>query len=267
MGRALRWVGVIGGSVVALLPGCSSGTVRISYRPAVGDVVVYRTSVQAVTVTQIGDAAARRRVTSSVLTARHRVLASGPDGARVEVRLEQGEAPPATFVVRFDRVGQLVEVQRIEGLPADVLGDLGLSQVLPAAAAAPPRRPLAPGETWKIDEPVEVAAGSPATRLTGTGRLVALAVADGRRVARVDSSYRLPVRQTAADTEGRLALDGSLDTRARVSYDLDDHEVHGVRATSTGHYAVTLLPPAGVTGVAVPGTIDVEVSATSRRVG
>jgi len=184
----------------------------------------------------------------------------------VEVRLAEAGEAPSTFVVRFDRSGQLVQVQRIEGLPADALGDLGVSEILPAAAAAPPRRALAPGEAWDIDGP-PAAGGASAGRLTGRGRLVELGVADGRRVARVDSSYRLPVRQTAADTGGRLALEGSLDTRAQVAYDLDDDQVHGVRSTSTGHYAVTLLPPDGVAGVPVPGTIDVEVSTTSRRVG
>ena len=265
--RALRWVGVLG---LVALPACSPGTVRISYRPAVGEVVTYRTSVRAVTVTRIGDEAARRREASSTLTARHRVLSSGAEGAEVEVRLSQEGVAPSTFLVRFDRAGQLVGVERIEGLPADALGDLGLSEILPASAAAPPRRALAPGETWEIDEPVALPSASSAARVTGRGRLVALGVDGGRRVARVDSRYRLPVRQTAGDTGGRLALEGSLDTAAVVSYDLDDDQVHAVESRSTGRYAVTLLPPAGVAGVAgvaVPGTLEVDVTATTRRAG
>lgn len=265
MGRALRLIGWA--LALTALTGCSSDTVEVSYRPAVGDVVVYRTSVRAVTVSQIGQEGPRRRETTSVLTARHRVLSSDPDGARVEVRLEQDEGAPSTFVVRFDRAGQLSEVQQIEGLPADALGDLGLAQILPAAAGAPPRRGLAPGDTWDIDEPVALVDGVPAARLTGQGRLVSLGVVDGRQVATVDSRYRLPVRRTASDTGGRLAMEGFLATRAHVSYDLDSDQVHGVESTSEGHYEVMLLPPAGVTGVPVPGTLDVEVTATTLRAG
>lgn len=262
------WVGgLVASAALVVVPSCASGTVRISYRPVAGDVAVYRTSVRAVTVTTIGDVAPRRRVSTSVLTARQRVLASDATGSRVEVRLTQADAPAATFVVRFDRAGQLVEVQRIEGLPADALGELGLSELFPAAAAAPPSRPLAPGDGWAIDGPVTLASGAqePA-RLVGRGRLVALGVADGRRVAKVDSAYSLPVRRTSKDTGGRLSLEGSLATRARVAYDLDDNEVASVEARSTGRYAVTLLPPVGVVGVPVPGTLDIDVSSTSRRV-
>ena len=253
---------------MVVLPGCAPETVRISYRPVVGHAAVYRTSVRAVTVTSVGDEAPRRRVATSVLTARHRVLESGPDGALVEVQLHQQAAARATFVVRFDRTGLLREVRRTEGIPAEALGDLGVSEILPAAAAAPPRRLLAPGDGWAIGGPVRVVAAGPETaRLVGRGRLVALAVAEGRPVARVDSSYRLPVRRTAADTGGRLALEGTLATRARVAYDLDDDEVSTVDARTSGRLTLTLLPPAGVPGVAVPGTLDVEVSSSSRRVG
>ena len=250
---------------------------RIAAQPAVGDIARYRISVRAVTVTRIGDEAPRRRTSASVLVARHRVLASDPDGSRVEVRLRQEGGEATTFVVRLDRAAQLVEVERIEGLPAGALGDLGLSEIFPAAAAAPPRRRLAPGDSWPLDGPVRVddspnggggtADGNgPPARLVGRGRLVSLGVAGGRRLANVDSRYTVPVRRGAAESGGRLTLEGTLATRARVTYDLDDEEVASVAARSTGRYAVTLLPPAGVGGMPVPGTLVVDVSSTSRRV-
>lgn len=259
--------------------GCSDATVRIGAPPSVGDNAEYRISVRAVTVTTIGDGPPRRRVSSSVLVARHRVLESGPDASRVEVRLQPQGGDATTFVVRLDRAAQLVEVERVEGLPADALGTLGLSEIFPAAAAAPPRRALAPGDSWSIDGPVRLGGPAPgdgapvaeaptkAVRLVGRGRLVSLGVADGRRLANVDSRYTLPVRRTAADTGGRLTMDGTLATRARVAYDLDDDEVASVSARSSGRYTVTLLPPPGVVGMAVAGTLNVEVSSTSLRVG
>jgi hypothetical protein len=171
------------------------------------------------------------------------------------------------FEVRFDRGGQPTEVQRIEGLPAGALGDLGLSEIFPAAAAAPPDRPLSPGDRWDLDQPLaEDGAGSQA-RLAGTGRLVSLHHAGGRPLAEVESSYRTPVRRTAEDTGGRLALDGSQSTRADVAYDLDDDVVHSVEARTRGRYRITLLPPTGVQGAPVPGTLVVDVDSTTRRLG
>lgn len=269
MARSRRRLGLV---VLVLLwatlaGGCRDDTVRLSFRPAAGERATYLIDVRAVAVTRIGGQEPRRTVADTVLRANHRVLGSGPDGSQVEVRLRQedGEGPAAVFVVRFDRAGQPAEVQRIEGLPAGALGDLGLSEIFPAAAAAPPDRPLGPGDRWDIDEPLEHSETGGGARLSGEGRLVALQVADGRRLARVESSYRTPVRRTADETDGRLVLDGSLRTRARVAYDLDDDVVHSVRARTRGRYAVTLLPPAGVAGIPVPGTLEVEVDSTTRR--
>jgi len=282
MRRSRRWLRALaaGTGLCVAGAGCVNGTVRIAARPAVGDVSRYRISVRAVSVTAIGGEAPRRRTSTSVLVARHRVLASGPDGSRVEVRLQREGGDPTTFVARLDRAGQLVEVERIDGLPAGALGDLGLSEIFPAGAAAPPRHHLAPGDSWPLDGPVRIGdaanggggdappqADRAPARLEGRGRLVSLGVAGGRRLATVDSHYTLPVRRTAAGSGGRLALEGTLATRTRVAYDLDDKEVASVEAHSTGRYAVTLLPPAGVDGMPVPGTLTVNVSSTSRRVG
>lgn len=250
----------------ALLTSCGEGTVRISLAPAVGARATYRIEVRAETVTTVGDGIPRRRVEDTVLIARHRVLESGPAGSRVEVRLDPEGKRETTFEVRFDRAGEPVEVQSIEGVPAAALGELGLSEIFPAAAATPPRRPLAPGDRWDVDEPLAVAGSRPA-RVVGEGRLVELEAAGGRRLARVESAYRVPVRRTAEETDGRVVLDGSLDTSARVAYDLDDDVVESVRARTRGSYRITLLPPAGVAGAPVPGTLVVQVRSTTRRVG
>lgn len=260
----LLWMWVVVVGMFLLGAGCSSDSVRLSVLPSVGDRSTYRIEVRAVTVTTIGEGEPRRTVEDAELLARHRVLESGPDGSRVEVRLSRDGAAGPTFVVRFDRAAQPVEVQRIEGVPTGALGDLGLSEIFPSAAAAPPDRPLAPGDRWAIDEPVPLAGPGPG-RLVGEGRLVALEAADGRRLARVESDYRLPVRRTAEETDGRLRLDGSLTTRARVAYDLDDHVVQSVQARTRGRYRVTLLPPVGVAGTPVPGTLVVDVDSTTRR--
>lgn len=257
---------VLMGVAAGALGGCAEGTVRVAFQPAPGARSTYRIEVRAVAVTSIRGEAPRRTVADTVLVARHQVLDSGPDGSRVRVRLTEEGGPTSTFVVRLDRGAQLTAVQRIEGLPAGALGDLGLSEIFPAGATAPPDRALAPGDRWSIDAPVRVAApGAGASQVTGRGRLVALQATGGRELARVDSTYRLPVHRTADDTGGQLVLDGSQRTRATVAYDLDDGSVRTATARTRGRYEVTLLPPPGVAGSPVPGTLVVDVDSTTRR--
>lgn len=264
MGRWAGAVAAVAAGAVALA-GCSAGTVVVGGRPAVGAVAVYRVEAHSVTTTAIAGQAARRTVADAVVTARHRVLEASAAGTVVEVRVTREGAPAATVVVRFDRRSRRTSVERAEGLAADALGEVGLAELFPSAAAAPPTRALAPGARWRLGAPV--ALGDSSGRLSGQGRLVALGVAGGRELAQVATSYRVPVRRAAAAGTGQVVLDGTLATTARVSYDLGDDQVHAVRARTAGRYAVTLLPPPGVAGEPVSGTLDVEVTSSSRRVG
>ena len=244
--------------------GCRDGAVRVSFRPEVGAEYVYRVRVVAEVVTRIADRPVRRTTDDDVFTARHTVLAAGPDGSRVKVRLETEGQEDRTFEVRLDRVGQLVEVQRIEGIPADVLGGLGLSEIFPAAAGALPERPLAPGDRWTIDE--AVAAGDGGGRISGSGRLARLGVVDGRRRATVESDYLLPVARTSAEGDRPLRLEGDQRTRATSSYDLRDGAVEKVEAVTTGRFRLVVLPPVGTTGPDIPGRLDLRLRSETRRI-
>lgn len=248
--------------LVLLAPACADGTVRVAFRPPTGARYTYRLTVTAEVVTRIGDRPERRTVEEDVFTAHHAVLSSGDDGSRVEVRVEAEGQETRTFIVRFDRAGVLAEVQRIEGIPADILGGLGLSELFPAAAAAPPERPLAPGDRWVIDEVVDLPGSS---RLQGTGRLTALGMVDGRKLATVESDFALPVLRTADDGENRLRLDGTQRTRATSTHHLDDGAVEQVEAETTGTFALELLPPEGTTGPIVPGRLEVRVRSVTTR--
>ncbi|HEX9968518.1 MAG TPA: hypothetical protein VGB03_00140 [Acidimicrobiales bacterium] len=242
---------------------CADGTVRVAFRPPTGARYTYRVTVTAEVATRIGDRPPRRTTEEDVFTARHAVLSTGPTGSRVEVRLEAEGQEPRTFVVRFDRAGQLAEVQRIEGIPAGILGGLGLSEIFPAAAAAPPERPLAPGDRWVIDESVDLPGSS---RIQGTGRVTALGMVRGRKLATVESDYVLPVSRTADEGENRLRLDGTQRTRATSTHDVDDGAVEAVEADTTGTFAIQLLPPEGTTGPVVPGQLEVRVRSTTTRI-
>lgn len=261
--RVSGWA-LFGLAVLPLLSGCREGTVRLSYRPEPGRRYTYRITVRATTVTTVADEAPRRTRTDAVFVSTQRVLAVNPSGGRVEVRVQEEGGSAQSFVVSLDRAAQVAEVQSIEGLPAQALGELGLSEIFPAAAAAPPDRPLAPGQRWEIDTAVQLVQ-APAARLRGNGRLVALNRVDGIDVARVESSYTLPVRRPAAPTGNGLTLDGSQSTSAEATYSIDDGAVLWARARTTGAFDVTLFPPPGTPGSPVPGTVSVVVSSTTER--
>ena len=246
------------------LAGCRSGSVRIGFRPEPGDRYLYRIVVHAETVTALDGQPRRRAVADDVLEAHHAVLASGREGSSVRVRLHQEAASDVTFVVRLDRAAHLAAVEQVEGLPTPALGELGLSEIFPPAAGAPPDRPLAPGEGWAIDDPVVVGTAE-AVRLTGRGRLTELGVVDGQDVARLEASYRLPVRQTSGAASGRVMLDGSQDTTTKGTYALEDGAVVSATATTRGRYRLTLFPPEGATGAPINGTLVVELRSETRR--
>lgn len=259
--------GLLVAAALALIgTACREDTVRLSYQPRPGDRYSYRVEVQAEAVTTVGDEAPRRTQNTNVFESEQSVLDAGPSGTRVQVRLRELGGLPRNFVVRLDRAAQLAEVQSIEGLPASALGGLGLSEIFPAAAGAPPDQPLSPGSRWAIDEPVQLASPEQ-SRLAGEGRLAKLGVVDGREVATVVSTYRLPVQRTAVERRSRLELSGSQDTNASTTYDLKDGSVVSVEARTNGTYGVMLLPPDGTPGTPIPGKLTVEVRSVTRRVG
>jgi hypothetical protein len=174
--------------------------------------------------------------------------------------------PERTFQVTLDRAGSLVAVQRIEDIPSSVFGELGLSEVFPAAAGAPPDHKLRPGSSWKINEPVTLP-DTLSARLTGSGRLVDLGVVNGRQVATVKSTYALPVHQTSSSQDGTVTLDGRQTTETTATHAIQDGAVQSVEAKTTGHFALTLAPPGGANGTVLKGHLDVDVESTTRRRG
>ncbi len=255
---------LLGVATVPLLAGCREGTVRLSFRPPPGQRSSYRITVHATTVTTVADEPARRATTDATFVADQRVLELTRSGGLVEVRLREQGGTAQTFVVRLDRAGEAAAVQSIEGLPSRALGELGLSEIFPAAAAAPPDHPLAPGQRWTIDTLVKLGEPAP-SRLRGVGRLAALGQIDGRDVARVESRYHLPVRRTGSATGTPLSLDGGQSTQAEVTYSVDDGTVISSRSRTRGSFRVTLFPPAGAAGSPVPGTLAVDVTSTTQR--
>ena len=245
---------------------CADQRVRVTFRPDEGARYRYEITVSSTSDIELEGREPERREDDLVLEASHRVLSAGRDGSRVEVVLRPRNDPAGgrTFVVRFDRAAQLSEVQRIEGLPADVLGELGLSEIFPAAAGAPPDRAIGPGDGWAIDEDLRLPGLAP-TRLTGTGRLVQLGVVGGHDVATLTSRTELPVRRQTSSGEGDIELRGVQRTRTSASHRLDDGSVERADSTTSGTFDLHLLPPSGDDTVALRGRLRVRVHTVTER--
>lgn len=238
---------------------------RVTYRPRPGSVAVYRVRVHAVVTTTIADRPPTRTEDDETFVARHAVLKRGTRESEVRVRLTSTGTETRTFVVTIDRAGQLAAVKSVEGLAADLLGGLGISEVFPAAAGAPPDRPLHPATSWTIDEPVALAPGDE-SRLVGTGRVTGFGVVHGRHLITLSTSYSLAAHHANQQSTGTIVLDGTASTMQRTSRDVSDGVVESADATTTGRFTLAVHPDATV-GVALPGRLTLEVRSETRRIG
>jgi hypothetical protein len=238
--------------------------VLIAFAPPADARYRYDVTVRAVTRSTLANAVPRRSEDDFVLHSQHRILSVGPKTTEVEVKLEIPGVGTRTFNAAFDRAAELSRIQSIEGVPATALGQLGLSEILPGAAGAPPQHPLSPGDRWAIDSPAAVIGGG-GSRLKGEGRLVDLGVVRGRKVATIESRYRLPVKRTTASGEATISLDGSQTTVVRTVRILADGAVESARAVTHATYAVVLTPPPGSSGAPVTGRLVIDVRSTTSR--
>jgi hypothetical protein len=248
----------------AALAGCRPDTVRVAFRPPVGAHFRYEVDVTKTTTIRLGPEAPERTDDRARLEADETVLDSGPAGVRVSVELRRPGSLARHFVVRFDRAAQLTAVESIEGLPASILEPFGLSEIFPAAAGAPPARPLVAGERWSIDDVLQLA-GSPSARLRGRGRLVRLGVLGRRKVAAISSTTDLPVTTSTDLRGGHLQLTGTEHTASDATRDLVDGAVEQASSTTAGTYRVELRPSSDQ-APPVLGTLTIEVRSKTRRV-
>jgi hypothetical protein len=266
--RYARRVAAVLAVALAAVPvgACREDTVRLTFRPEVG--ATYRYEIRVRTETEVHLAGTEPEITTedAVLVADHTVLHAGSRGVRVRVVLSAGAEAERTFVVRFDRSAQLEGVERVEGLASGPAGQLGLSEIFPTAAGAPPDRRLAPGERWEIDDEIALPGSPTPARLTGRGRLAELGVVDGVEVATVRSVSRLRLEATTDTVQGRMRLDGLQVTEHEAVHDLGDGAVRQARSTTTGSYGIDLTPPPGQPGDPIPGSLVVRVRSETNRV-
>lgn len=251
--------------LLGFLVGCRPDTVAVAFRPKVGTTYRYVIDVKATSTTTLEGSDADRKVEDLRLVAEHTVLAAGPKGVRVRVLVGEPGTTAQAFVVRFDRAAQLQSIESVEGASAEIVGALGVPEIFPGATGAPAGRELAPGDRWHVDREVDVPGAEVPSRLRVEGRLVELGLAGDEKVARVSSTARLPLRASAGASGGLLVLDGTQRIAQRATYDLDDGAVRRASTTTTGRFHIQVRPPAGTIATPVPGTLDVRVTSSTRR--
>jgi hypothetical protein len=263
---ALRRLALLIVPVVAsgALTACDKEAVHVGFRPPAGASYRYEIKVKTVTITMLGDEAPERTTDEITLESLDTVLAAAPEGVRVQVRLRRAGSPDRTFNVRFDRAAQLAGVDAVDGLPPTVLGPVGMPEFLPAAATAPPDRPLSPGEKWKIDA-TPTLPGAEAVRLQGTGRLVKVTTAGGRKVASIKADTRLPLSSTSRIGDATVSLIGTEVTSSTATRGLADGAVQDATSVTKATYDVSLSPATGGRGMPVTGTMSVEIRSQTRR--
>ena len=235
--------------------------IHVGFRPEAGATYRYEIKVQSVTTTVLGDDAPDRATDEVTLESRDTVLSAAPEEVKVQVQLLRAGSPDRTFRVRFDRGAQLAGVDAVDGLPPEVLGPVGLPEFLPAAATAPPDRPLSPGEKWKIDASPTFAGASP-VRLEGTGRLVKVSTADGRKVASIKAETRVPLSGTSRVGDATVTISGMETTESTATRALADGVVQEASSVTKGSYNLVVSSNAGSP---VTGTMSVEIRAQTRR--
>jgi hypothetical protein len=244
---------------IGLLAACEPATVTVRYRPAVGASYSYRSTVSSETVVTLGDDAPRRTTDEVAIGVRQSVLERVGEGVRVRVELSRAGSGVRRYVMRFDRAAQLTEVESVEGIPAEALGELGLAEIFPPAAGAPPPHPLAPGDSWPIDDEVSLPDMAAPAQLTGSGRLLSLGVEDGREIGTVASRFSLPIATSTPSSSGVRTITGVQTTAVVTTYHLDDGSVRRSTSRTTGQFSVVLSPPVGQDASPIDGTLLLDV--------
>ena len=252
--------------LVTAVAGCKDDTVRVTFRPEVGAVYRYEVTVRSRSEVRIPGEGPQVHDEEITLQSKQTVLEAGPDGVRVQVVLGDASGSVRTFAVLFDRVAQLESVESDDAIADAEAGVIGLSEIFPAAAGAPPDRRLGPGERWEIDDDVLLPGSVGSAQLTGDGRLVELAMHGHAKVARLATSSRLQLSTVRQTAEGDVVrLEGEQVTKQRASHDLGDGAVWSASSRTSSTFALEISPPFGELREPVRGTLTVTVTSKTRR--
>jgi hypothetical protein len=238
----------------SVLFGCRTSTVSVAFTAAVDAVYDYRYEIVGTVTRTVEDQPPEVTRLDTRLEAEQRVVERTPEGARIRLQLAREGGVARTAIVLVDRAGSLEGVELVQDLDAEVFGVATNDALVPTHLGGPPDRPLAPGDTWDLED-----------QRDGSGRLERLGVVDGVDVAVVRIHATDELTRTVRVGEGRARVSGTLRSGARTSYDLTDGAIRRSRSWSRGTFEVVLLPPRGVLADPVPATIEYDVSVRVTR--
>lgn len=250
--------------LAALIAAGCNDTERVDlvFRAAPGSHANYSIVVDAEVVTQLAGPAETTRERIE-FTADQLVLTRSADEAALHITMTKGDERPRVFEVRLDPRGGLAEVDRVEGLPVEALGELGPSRLILLASGLLPGRPLQVGGAWDIERDLELPEGS--GRLTGEGRLENLRIEEGVDLARIRAVTSLPVERELELPRGKVRLAGTEHTTATLDYGVADGTVHRAHSVTKGRFTLVVLPPGGETLPPVEGELRVRVESRTSR--
>ena len=250
--------------IAPLLAGACNESERVDlvFRAPPGSEAAYAIDLESTVVTELAGPPETSTETVA-LDARQVVVGSG-GGGDVALQITMGRVGerPRAFTVRLDTSRGVAEVDAVEGLTIEVLGELGPSRLILLASGLLPGRPLRPGGAWDINQDLELPEGP--ERLSGEGRLVGLRISNGVELARVRASTSLPVDRRMSLPQGTVRMSGVERTTAVLDYDVSDGTLYGARSVTTGRFALVVHAPGGEPGP-IEGTLEVRVESRTRR--
>lgn len=245
------------------LAGCNdSERVDLVFRAAEGSRATYAIEVESRVTTALGGPPEETRE-DIALTAEQIVRGRSDAGFALHITMARPGQPSRVFDVRLDTARGLAEVDAVEGLSVEALGELGPSRLILLASGFLPGRAERPGAEWAIERDLELPEGS--ERLTGRGRLVGLRVEDDVELARVRANTSLPIDHRMVLPEGSVRLHGVERTTAVLDYAVDDGTVHSAESVTTGTFDLVVTAPGGDLAP-LEGVLSVRVESTTRRV-
>ncbi|HEX2119637.1 MAG TPA: hypothetical protein VHF91_10675, partial [Acidimicrobiales bacterium] len=107
--------------------------------------------------------------------------------------------------------------------------------------------------------------GADVVRLEGTGRLVRVTSAGGRKVASIKAETSLPLSSTSKVGNATMTLTGTETTESTAMRALEDGAVQEASSVTRGSYQISLTPEARAGSMPVRGTMEVEIRSQTRR--
>lgn len=247
---------------------CRPHTVDLVYRFEEGQSLTYDLTAEARASWDIGGSGEGSYRISYLVT--ESVVSAGAEEATIEVVMspvsveEEGLPSPGpedrTFTMRVGQNGRTLEVLRVDGVAAESLDPNDLVFIGLYRPPLPLER-VALDDRWATTQDLSV--GEVSQEGSSTGRLEALQVAAGSKVAELVYEMAGPIEWSTQLPQGAAELAGSSLTEARTTLDIDNGRLRGAESSTEGEFEVTILPRGGDAPLAGTLRLDLELALES----